>query len=278
MTVDTCGRLIAGENAAQVDRLDETPENGETSPQPPRNPRKNRDTVIPPDVAGSIGGGECFPKGRHPDLMAYSWPTSCESGSFFANRRLRDTSPIPEIKKVYNSAGTARVALEQRAARRNALRGRVRKLSIKDFHRFMRGPFASSIEKAYKSHHIFCEADLQAFAWREIKFFLKTREEAPGKFRVLNKPFLRDCGTYPDLVIFRRRTPWVVVELKESRLMNANSALKERKKLLEARNVLNPKRAYLVYLARYGDKRVILGAKEKGAITFLRFPSYSRGQ
>ena len=69
----------------------------------------------------------------------------------------------------------------------------MKKLSIKDFHRFMRGPFATSIEKAYKSHNIFCEADLQAFAWRKIKSFLRTTEEAPDKFRVLNKPFLRDC-------------------------------------------------------------------------------------
>jgi len=78
----------------------------------------------------------------------------------------------------------------------------------------MKGPFAIYIAKAYKSHNIFCEADLQSFAWRKIKSFLEANAESPGKFRVLNKPFLRDCGTYPDLVVFRRSVPWAVVELK----------------------------------------------------------------
>ena len=87
----------------------------------------------------------------------------------------------------------------------------MKKLSIKEFHQFMRGSFLRSIEKASKSHHIFCEADLQSFAWRRIKSFLERHEEVPGKFRVLNKMFLRNCGTYPDLVVFRRRTPWVVI-------------------------------------------------------------------
>ena len=38
----------------------------------------------------------------------------------------------------------------------------MKKLSIKDFHRFMRGPFQEHMEQAFKKHHIFCEADLQS--------------------------------------------------------------------------------------------------------------------
>jgi hypothetical protein len=76
------------------------------------------------------------------------------------------------------------------------------KLGIVQFHRFMRGAIADSIRRAYRTHQIFCEADLQSFAWDKIRCFLKNNEEAPSKFRVLNKPFLRDCKTYPDLVVF----------------------------------------------------------------------------
>jgi hypothetical protein len=93
------------------------------------------------------------------------------------------------------------------------------KLSIKEFDAFMKGPFRKSMERAFISYQVFCEADLQSFAWRKIKNFLAKREEEPRKFRVLNKPFLKDCGTYPDLVVFRRSTPWAVIELKESRIM-----------------------------------------------------------
>jgi hypothetical protein len=147
------------------------------------------------------------------------------------------------------------------------------KLSIKDFHRFMRGPFAVSMERAFKSHHIFCEADLQSFAWRKIKNYLQKHEENKGKFRVLNKPFLRDCnGTYPDLVIFRRAMPWVVVELKESGILRKGTATRERKKLLDAKKVLHPKRGYLVYVARSGEKRALRGPKGEGGRYFFEVP------
>jgi hypothetical protein len=146
------------------------------------------------------------------------------------------------------------------------------KLSIVQFHRFMRGAFGESIRWAYRTHQIFCEADLQSFAWDKIRRFLTKNEEAPGKFRVLNKPFLRDCKTYPDLVVFRRKTPWVVIELKESRRMTERRAATEREKLLSAKNILTPKRGYLVYVARYGAKRALHGAKGKGAHYFFEVP------
>jgi hypothetical protein len=150
----------------------------------------------------------------------------------------------------------------------------MRRLSIKDFHNFMRGPFAKSIERAYKSHHIFCEADLQSVAWYEISRFLRRHEEAKGKFRVLNKPFLRDCKkTFPDLVVFRKRKPWVVIELKESKRLMLASAAAERQKLAEARRVLNHKRGYLVYVARTGERRALHGPKGKNnAYHFLEVP------
>ena len=146
------------------------------------------------------------------------------------------------------------------------------KLSIKDFHRFMRGSFRNHIGNAYKSHHIFCEADLQSFAWRKIKLFLKNHEEDLGKYRVLNKPYLRDCGTFPDLVVFRRNTPWVVIELKESETMSQSAAGKERKKLIKAKDVLHPKRAYLVYVSRFCEKKAIHGPKGKGGYFFFEVP------
>jgi hypothetical protein len=149
----------------------------------------------------------------------------------------------------------------------------MKKLSIKDFHRFIRGPFKDSVYRAFRSHHIFCEADLQSFAWQKVRNFLEKHEEKPGKFRVLNKPFLRECsGTYPDLVVFRRTVPWVVVELKESRLLTASAATKEKNKLLDARKVLHPKRGYLVYVARYGNRRAVPGPKGKGARFFFEVP------
>jgi hypothetical protein len=149
------------------------------------------------------------------------------------------------------------------------------KLGVRQFHAYMRGTFAKSIYRAYKSHQIFCEADLQSHAWHAIRRFLRRNEESPGKFRVLNKPFLRDCNhTYPDLVVFRCRKPWVIIELKEGRNLAKLRASTERKKLLDTRQALDlePKRGYLVYVARYGNKRALPGPKGSGAKYFFEVP------
>jgi hypothetical protein len=147
------------------------------------------------------------------------------------------------------------------------------RLSIKEFDAFMKGPFRRSMLRAFRTHQIFCEADLQSFAWRKIKNFLAKREEEPRKFRVLNKPFLRDSArTYPDLVVFRRTSPWAVIELKESRHMNTEKATREREKLLKAKEKLRPKKAYLVYVARHGEERAIVGPKGEGARYFFEVP------
>lgn len=150
----------------------------------------------------------------------------------------------------------------------------MKKLSIVRFHEFMRGPFKDSIRRVYKSYGIFCEADLQALAWHQVHQFLRRNEETKGKFRVLNKPFLRDCkGTYPDLVVFRGKKPWVVIELKESRKLTMASASAEREKLLNARDKLDHERGYLVYVARYGEKRALHGPKGEGnAYHFFEVP------
>jgi hypothetical protein len=150
----------------------------------------------------------------------------------------------------------------------------MKKLSIKDFHSFMRGEFRACLRTAFKSHQIFCEADLQSFAWWRVKTFLEKHEESHYKFRVLNKPYLRGAsGTYPDLVVFRREKPWVVIELKESRRLTVTTAAKEREKLGRVREKLHHKRGYLVYVARYGEKRALRGPKGEGnAYHFFEVP------
>jgi len=148
------------------------------------------------------------------------------------------------------------------------------KLSIVQFHHFMRGKFTESVHRAYESHQILCEADLQSFAWHEIRKFLSKNGEASGKFRILNKPFLRECKKYPDLVVFRKNKPWVLLELKESKYLPEKVASGERDKLLEAREELGkkPKRGYLVYVARYGNRRTLHGPKGPGAHYFFEVP------
>ena len=86
---------------------------------------------------------------------------------------------------------------------------------------------------------------------------------------MLNKPFLRDCKTYPDLVVFRGKKPWAVIELKESKKLTLTGASAERKKLTQARKKLDYRRGYLVYVAREGENRALHGPKGRAAYHFF---------
>jgi hypothetical protein len=142
-----------------------------------------------------------------------------------------------------------------------------------EFRRFMRTEFTDSIRRAYKSHQILCEADLQSFAWYRIRQFLKRSVGSRGEFRVLNKPFLGKSNTFPDLVVFRNKVPWAVIELKENKRLPERTALTERDKLRRAReSYAELKRGFLVYVARYGDRRALHGPKGDNAYYFSEVP------
>src|SRR5439155_7032018 len=79
-----------------------------------------------------------------------------------------------------------------------------------------------------------------------IRDFFARYDPKYVRFRVLNKPYLRALTTYPDLVIFKRQKPWVVIELKEQRQLSRVAAQKEWFKLIKARNSLQPKRVDLI--------------------------------
>jgi hypothetical protein len=146
------------------------------------------------------------------------------------------------------------------------------KPGIKEFHKFIKKPFAKQIRDAYERFEILSEADLQAFAWFLIREFLRQYDSSNKKFRVLNKPYFKDLHIHPDLVIFRRKKPWVLIELKERRQLTLKSAQKERNRLIKARKAVKPKRGYLIYVARWGSGRVLGGPKGLGARFFFEIP------
>jgi hypothetical protein len=140
---------------------------------------------------------------------------------------------------------------------------------IKEFHKFMfDGEFGKELRKVYLAYGILSEADLQAFAWMLICDFVKEHGSAQ-KFKVLNKPYFKDLRIHPDIAIFRKEKPWVLVELKESRRLTERSAQKEWDRLILAKKRMRAKKGYLVYVARWGDKKILRGRKGKGAKFFF---------
>lgn len=149
---------------------------------------------------------------------------------------------------------------------------RERKLGIKEFSRFIQGDLRREIRAKYLDHQVFSEADLQSLAWKNISAFLHEFDPEGSLFKVLNKPYLKGLRQHPDLVVFRRRKAWVVVELKETKQLRMKTAEKERGRLLKCGRALRAKKGYLLYVARRGDKKVLHGSKGLGARYFFEVP------
>jgi hypothetical protein len=146
-------------------------------------------------------------------------------------------------------------------------------LSAAEFRDFLRGKFTDSLRAAFKSCQILCEGDLQSFACYRISQFLRRAGKSRQEFHVLNKPFFKATKTYPDLLILKGSSPWAVIELKESKRLPEKTAVKEREKLWQARESCRElKRGYLVYVARYGQRRALKGPKGKNAYYFSEVP------
>ena len=149
-------------------------------------------------------------------------------------------------------------------------------LGIREFDAFIRGDFKKEIRKAYKSPEIFCESDLQSLAWSLLRDFV--RRSGDGKMRVLNRPYFKDLKLYPDLVVFRRNKPWVVVELKEKKQMGTSSIEKEKNKILHVRDKVRdihakyPKRGYLIWVSRYATEQAMKAPKGDGAKFYFEVP------
>ncbi|HYN15438.1 MAG TPA: hypothetical protein VES66_06585 [Terriglobales bacterium] len=146
------------------------------------------------------------------------------------------------------------------------------KRGIRDFHAFVMGPLIKAIREKYERYEIVSEADLQAVAWHLIARYFEEGNSTGQQFKVLNKPYCKDLRIHPDLVVFKRSQPWAVLELKERKLLTRRSAQREWERLIKARNCLRPRRAYLVYVARYGRGRLLRGPKGRGARYFFEVP------
>ncbi len=124
---------------------------------------------------------------------------------------------------------------------------------IRRFDEFLTGPFKRSLLQKYKQFQILSEGDLQSNAWLLIRRFIARYPKED--YTVHNLRYCRATHSFPDLLVFRRKRPFVVIELKEKRNLSSSVASRDWKKLEKARTKLHAKRGYLVFLGRYGVRR-----------------------
>ena len=143
------------------------------------------------------------------------------------------------------------------------------RLGINEFHKFVKGELSIKILDYYQNLKILSEADLQSIVWKLLTEFIQENDPKPEIFKVLNKPYLKGLKIHPDIVIFRKDIPWVIIELKEKRILNKRSAFSEQERLLQNKNEIRAKRGYLLYVARSGDGAVLQGKKTESASRFF---------
>jgi hypothetical protein len=143
------------------------------------------------------------------------------------------------------------------------------KPGLKEFDAYLRKEFSKRLRESYEELQILSEADLQAHAWILIRQFFERFEETSHRFRVLNKPYFKKAGIHPDLGVFKRQKPWVLIELKERRKVLEKHARTERDRHLAARKTIGPKRVYLIYVSRYGGGQALTGPKGKAGKYFF---------
>jgi hypothetical protein len=150
----------------------------------------------------------------------------------------------------------------------------MKKVNLTNFDKFIKNKLPKYLLRDYLEFKIISEADLQSLAWNYITIFIRENHEKESDFKVLNKPYLKEVKIHPDIVIFRKNKPWVVMELKESKKLKPKSAKNERDRLIKVKEHFGKsvKRGYLLFVTRYGEEKILRGPKGRGARFFFEVP------
>lgn len=132
----------------------------------------------------------------------------------------------------------------------------MKRLGIKEFQIFVKGTLSDEILERYKKFQILCEADLQCHVWQLLNDYFFNDVRTKNMICVLNRPYLKEIGIHPDIVIFRRKKPWIIFELKEWKKPKQRSAVKDFDRILSAKKHFSDsynyklQRGYLLYVSR----------------------------
>jgi hypothetical protein len=149
------------------------------------------------------------------------------------------------------------------------------KLSINTFHKYLMTDLKDQLLEMLKNHNILTEADLQSVVWMLLRDFIKKSDSKPERFKVHNQIYLKDIGMYPDIIIFRKNIPWIIIELKEKHHLKIKTVETERKYLLEMKKKFKKlHKTYLLFVVRKGKGtgKIIDGPKGKGSRFFFEIP------
>ncbi len=123
---------------------------------------------------------------------------------------------------------------------------------------FLKTEFTKRIADDYRQLKILTEGDLQVRTWFYLRRFLKRHDASRSALRILNRPFCKDLRTFPDLAIYKGDRPGALIELKKICNLKVSTWVREKSKLLQAYEVLDLERCYLIWAARYGRSESVM--------------------
>jgi hypothetical protein len=148
---------------------------------------------------------------------------------------------------------------------------RAMKIGLRNLHAFIVKKLPGRLLRRYKRYEILNERELEFLVSKEIKRFVRQDDEK-GRLSVHNCLFLKDSRTYPDVIVMKKGKPWIVIELKEKGNIQEVTVFDERAKILHIKEHSGLKRAYVMYIGRWGKHRKIGGPKGEFRHWFYEVP------
>ena len=130
--------------------------------------------------------------------------------------------------------------------------------TVIQIHKFITKRLVTKLKNDCKKLRILTEGDLQGV----IYYFLRGYIQKQGKkvWRILNKPYIRGIkrhkkdriGMFPDIVIFQKNRPKIIIELKEARRIKERAIKNDLKKIIKLKK-LGIRKGYLILLTQSNE-------------------------
>ena len=130
--------------------------------------------------------------------------------------------------------------------------------TVFQIHNFITKKLVTKLRNDCKKLRILTEGDLQGVIYYFLRGYIQKQGEKA--WRVLNKPYIRNVkrqkkdkiGMFPDIVIFQKNRPKIVIELKEARRIKEGAIKYDLRKIIKLKK-LGIRRSYLILLTQTNE-------------------------
>ena len=131
--------------------------------------------------------------------------------------------------------------------------------TVVQIHNFIIKKLVTKLKNDCKKLRILTEGDLQSVAYYFLRSYIQ-KQSKKKVWRILNKPYIRSVkkrrkgkiGTFPDIVIFQKNRPRIVIELKEARRIKERAINYDLWKIKRLKKS-GIRRAYLILLTQTNE-------------------------